>query len=91
VSEIGSVTTTTVGVKLRSRLLMEVSVGETSVKLDWNAARALLADLKKQLENQDVIRINAKCVTSYSMISNFPLARGEIRPLVRDLEYYVEE
>jgi len=91
VNGIGSTTTTTVGVKLKSRILMEVSVGETSVRLDWSAARALLADLKDQIEKSDIVRINAKCVTSYSMISNFPLARGEVKELLRDLEWYVED
>ena len=90
-SGIGSTTLTTVGVKLKSRLLMEISVGETSIRLDWNSARAFLAELKTQIEKSEILRINGKCVTSYSMISNFPLSRTEVKALIRDLEYYVEE
>lgn len=82
---------TEAGTKLTTRVLMEISVGSTSIRLDWNSARALLADLNKQMEKFDIVRINAKCVTSYSMISNFPLSRAEAKNLVRDLIWYVEE
>lgn len=87
----GSVTSTTVGVKIRSRLLFEVSTGTTSVFLDWGAARTLLDDLNRQLETSEIVRINAKCVTSYSMISNFPASREEVKSLIRELSWYVEE
>lgn len=90
-NRLGSVTVTSAGTKVKSRLLFEVSTGTTGVLLNWDSARALLDDLSRQAETAEIVRINAKCVVSYSMISNFPVSRDEVKNLIRELSWYVEE
>lgn len=78
-------------VKVRTRILFEVSAKSTSVLLDWNSARSFLVDLQEQMETSEIIRVNVKCVNTYSMISNYPLSRQESKNLINDLGWYVEE
>jgi hypothetical protein len=87
--DIQSSVTTTVGVKVSSRILFEIIVGGTSVLLDWSSARKVLADLRDQLRLGEVIRINVECVNSGSKVSNFPLSTKEVTALLSDLDWYV--
>jgi hypothetical protein len=88
-SAVTSESVTVYGVPVKSRILFEISVGGTSVLLDWQSARAVLADLNTQFDTSEIIRINVDCVNSSSKISNFPLSRNEVRRLLHDLDWYV--
>ncbi len=77
--------------RVKARVLVEISVGSTSVLIDWSAARALLADLNLQVQSGELIRVTINCSVSGSKIVNFPLYLSEARSLIQTLDWFVND
>ena len=77
--------------RVKSRVLVEISIGGTSVLVDWTSARRLLDSLTKQLETAEIIRISIDCASTGSKIVNFPIMAAEARSLIQTLDWFVND
>jgi hypothetical protein len=75
--------------RVKARILVEISVGTTSVMVDWSAARQLLDSLNTQMSETDVIRVSINCVATGSKVVNFPIYMSEARSLIETLDWFV--